>query len=91
MEPTVLKNLVNSGKIGLLAAMVYPFADKQSFRLALDLLLLTFAYDDPFDEDVIMLDESVCTNVTDAIVSAITDTGNFQPLPHLPIITAYHE
>lgn len=91
MEPTVLKNLVNSGKVGLLAAMVCPFADKQSFRLALDLLLLTFAYDDPFDEDVIMLDGRVCTNVTDAIVSAITDTGNFQPVPHLPIITAYHE
>lgn len=91
MEPNDLKNFLNSGRFGLLAAMVYPFADKQSFRLALDLLVITFAYDDPFDEDVIMLDGSVCTNVTNAIISAITDTGNFQPVPNLPIITAFHE
>lgn len=91
MEPTVLKNHLNSGRMGFLAAMVFPFANKQSFRLALDLIILTFAYDDPFDEDVLMLDGSVGTNVTNAIVSAITDTGNFQPVPHLPIITAYHE
>lgn len=91
MEPTVLKNLLNSGRVGLLTAMVLPFANKKSFRLALDLIILTFAYDDPFDEDVLMLDGSACTNVTNAIVSAITDTCNFNPVPHLPRITAYHE
>lgn len=86
-----MKNLLNSGRIGLLAAMVYSFADKESFRLALDLLILTFAYDDPFDEDVLLLDGSVCINITNAVVSAITDTENFQPVPNLPITTAYHE
>lgn len=91
MEPTVLKNLLNSGKLGLLAAMVYSFADKQSFRLALDLVVLTFAYDDPFDEDVTMLDGSACNNITSAVVAAITNPGNFQPEPNLPIITAWHE
>lgn len=86
-----MKNLLNSGRIGLLAAMVYSFADKESFRLALDLLILTFAYDDAFDEDVLLLDGSVCTNITNAVVSAITDIENFQPVPNLPITTAYHE
>lgn len=91
MAPTVLKAFLDSGRIDLLAAMIYSFADKESFRLALDQLVLIFAYDDPFDEDILMLDGIVASKFTNTIISAITDTEGFQPVPDLPIITAYHE
>lgn len=91
MAPTALKAFLDSGRIDLLAAMIYSFADKESFRLALDQLILTFAYDDPFDEDILMLDGIVASKFTNTMISAITDTEGFQPVPDLPIITAYHE
>lgn len=75
--------------------MVYPFSDKKGFRLALDLLLLLVAYDDPFDEDVLMLDENVATKVTNDFVSAITEAAEaetFQLVPNLPpIIMSFQE
>lgn len=95
MSPTNLKAFLNSNRIDLLGAMVYPFSDKKGFRLALDLLLLLVAYDDPFDEDVLMLDENVATKVTNDFVSAITEAAEaetFQLVPNLPpIIMSFQE
>lgn len=87
----MLKAFFNSIKIGRLGALGYPRADKNTIRLALDLLILLYAYDDAFDEDVFMLDESVASKSTKTIVSAITNTESFHPAPNLPIILAYRE
>ena len=87
----MLKAFFNSIKIGRLGALGYPHADKITIRLALDLLILLYAYDDAFDEDVFMLDESVVSKSTKTIVSAITNTESFHPPPNLPIILAYRE
>lgn len=91
MSPTKLKALINSSKAGQLGAIIYPLSDKKILRLTIDMFLLFMAYDDPFDEDALKLDESVITEFTNSVVSAITDTESFQPLPNLPVITAYHE
>lgn len=91
MSPTKLKAVHNSAKAGLLGAIIYPLSDKKSLRLAIDMFILFIAYDDPFDEDALRLDESVATEFTNTVVSALTDTENFQPVPNLPVITAYHE
>ncbi|MCJ1345756.1 hypothetical protein MMC31_003965 [Peltigera leucophlebia] len=91
MSPTKLKAVHNSAKVGLLGAIIYPLSDKKSLRLAIDMFILFMAYDDPFDEDALRLDESVATEFTNTVVSALTDTENFQPVPNLPVITAYHD
>ena len=76
---------------GLQGALVYPLSDKEPLRFAIDQFILFFAYDDPFDEDAPRLDEGAATKFTNAIVSAITDTESFQPIPKFPVITAYNE
>lgn len=90
MSPTRLKAFLNALKPGLASAMIHPVSDQKCLRLNIDLYLLNFAYDDPFD-DALRLDESVAAKFTNTIVSAITDTESFQPVPNLPVVTAYHE
>lgn len=91
MSPTILKAFLNSNRIDKLGALVFPLADKKSLRLAIDLFILTYAYDNPFDEDVLMLDESTATEFTSTFVSAITNAESLHPAPNLPIIMAYRE
>lgn len=91
MSPTNSKVFLNALKPGLQGALVYPLSDMKSLRLAIDQFILFFAYDDPFDEDALRLDEGAATEFTNAIVSAITDTESFQPIPNFPVIAAYHE
>lgn len=91
MPSTKLQAFLNSIKPGLNAAMIYPFADQKFLRLAIDVFILNFAYDDPFDEEALRLDESAATEFTNTTVSAITDIENFQPVPNMPVITAFHE
>ena len=91
MSPTILKAFLNSNRIDKLGALVFPLSDKKSLRLAIDLFILTYAYDNPFDEDVLMLDESAATKFTSTFVSAITNAESLHPAPGLPIIIAYRE
>lgn len=91
VSPTMLKAFLDSITIGRLGALGYPYADKNLLRLALDLFILIYAYDNPFDEDSSMLDESAATKSTNAFVSAISDTESFYPAPNLPIIMTFRE
>lgn len=91
MSPTRSKAFLNALKPGLLGALVYPLSDKKSIRLAIDQFILIFAYDDPFDEDALRLDDGAATKFSNTIVSAFIDTESFQPTPNFPVITAYHE
>ena len=85
------KAYLNALMPGLQGALVYPLSDKKSLRFAIDQFILFFAYDDPFDEEALTLDEGTATKFTNAIVSVITDIESFQPIPKFPVITAYHE
>ena len=91
MSPTRLKAFLNVIKPGLNSAMIYPVSDQKFLRLAIDLFILYFAYDDPFDDDALRLDEGAATKFTNTIVSAITDTESFEPVSNMPVVTAYHE
>lgn len=71
--------------------MGYPHTDKKFLQLALDPLILLYAYDNPFDEDRSMLDESAATKSTNAFVPAISNPESFYPAPNLPIIMAFRE
>lgn len=89
---TRLKACLNTTvQVGRLIATIYPFADKKFLRLAMDMMILFYAYDDPMDDDALRLDETTATKFTNAIISATTDLDNFSPEPDFPIITAYHE
>lgn len=91
MSSTRSKAYLNALMPGLQGALVYPLSDKKSLRFAIDQFILFFAYDDPFDEEALRLDEGTATKFTNAIVSVITDIERFQPIPKFPVITAYHE
>ncbi len=91
MSPTILKAFLNSNRIDKLGALVFLIADKKSLRLAIDLFILTYAYDTPFDEGVLKLDESAATKITSTFVSAITNAESLHPAPGLPIIIVYRE
>lgn len=91
MSPARSKGFLNALKPGLQAAVVYPLSDYTTLRLVIDQFILLFAYDDPFDEDALSVDEDTATKFTNAIVCAITDPESFQPIPSFPVITAYHE
>lgn len=86
-----MKAFFNFTKPGLQGAMVYPLSDKKYIRLAIDHFILLFSFDDPFDEDALRLDMGSATKLTNTVISAITDTEDFQPIPKYPVITAYHE
>lgn len=90
ISPNMLKNFINSG-IAVAGAFIYPLADKNSLTLAIELYFLIYAYDNPFDEDLLMLDESTATRFTSTFVSAIRDTESFHPVPNIPIILAFRE
>lgn len=92
MSQTRLKDSLNTTvQVGRLIGTAYPFADKKSLQLVIDMMILFYAYDNPMDDGALKLDETTATKFTNAIISATTDLDNFLPVPDFPIITAYHE